>query len=350
LQVATRMVVAKRGISTSTAGQVLIIMFLLVLLAAGMFGCRDSAPLADDARGISQELSKGEIEVHISTDRKELTTAELLQLEITVRAPEGIEVTTPKVPEKEGGFRVIQEEREKPLLLDSGMIELNFRYQLEPFLPGLYIIEPITIAYRLKRWAKEQTSEISSEPMEIEVTSLLGEGNTSSTLRDIAPPLELARPVSHWLGWGLLVLAAIFFAFLLLRWLRRGKREQKISLLPPHQRALQALEKLLARGLVEKREYKPLYRELSDILRDYIEERFGLHAPERTTEEFMEDLRTTTLLAPQHKSLLKEFLEHCDQVKFAEHLPSTEELQRTVDACRQFIEETKIEEGEESAL
>ena len=66
-----------------------------------------------------------------------------------------------------------------------------------------------------------------------------------------------------------------------------------------------------------------------------------MRAPELTTEEFLEDLRDSDVLVQSHKDLLKEFLQHCDLVKFAEHMPATSEIQQAFDACKRFILETQ---------
>ena len=42
--------------------------------------------------------------------------------------------------------------------------------------------------------------------------------------------------------------------------------------------------------------------------------------------------------------MLEEFLTHCDLVKFAKHDPTTEQVQRTFDLVKDFIERTKSEE------
>ena len=97
----------------------------------------------------------------------------------------------------------------------------------------------------------------------------------------------------------------------------------------------------MAENLPEQQRIKEFYSRISDILRHYIENRFGLHAPEQTTEEFLGALSVTRTLTPPQKELLKAFLKHCDLVKFAEHIPGDEDIQRTFDSCKHFILETR---------
>ena len=75
-------------------------------------------------------------------------------------------------------------------------------------------------------------------------------------------------------------------------------------------------------------------------MRVYIELRFGLMAPERTTEEFLEEVRRSRSLETRHKALLDDFLSSCDLVKFARYSPTTTEIEDAFNAARDFIQET----------
>jgi len=80
---------------------------------------------------------------------------------------------------------------------------------------------------------------------------------------------------------------------------------------------------------------------VSDTLRWYLEERFNFHAPERTTEEFLHELRGTTLLTPDQKENLEDFLNRCDLVKFAKYEPREPELRDLHASAVRLVEETE---------
>jgi hypothetical protein len=79
---------------------------------------------------------------------------------------------------------------------------------------------------------------------------------------------------------------------------------------------------------------------VSDALRAYLEERFQLRAPERTTEEFLQDLQTTPLLTVEQKLGLTEFLQRCDLVKFARDEPTESALRELHEAALRLVDET----------
>ena len=92
-----------------------------------------------------------------------------------------------------------------------------------------------------------------------------------------------------------------------------------------------------------------LFSAIRRILRRFLENRYGLHAPEQTTEEFLADLRARDTLDAGRKALLGEFLQHCDLIKFANQTPTNDQIQRTFDTCKRFIVEAGPGEAAASA-
>lgn len=163
-------------------------------------------------------------------------------------------------------------------------------------------------------------------------------GTNTDALRGLKGPVHI--PSSYaWIGWLLAAVAAVVLAWYI--WKRLSFRKPRVAAavsIPPHRRAK---DRLRSAGELMSDPYA-FCSLVSDVVREYIEERFELHAPERTTEEFLEELRRTTALHVEHKRLLEEFLTHCDLVKFARHEPSHPELQGLLDAALRFIDETAL--------
>ncbi|MDQ6631578.1 MAG: hypothetical protein M3Y82_07445, partial [Verrucomicrobiota bacterium] len=80
---------------------------------------------------------------------------------------------------------------------------------------------------------------------------------------------------------------------------------------------------------------------VSDTIRVYLEERFAFHAPERTTEEFLYELKSTDLLTDDQKKSLGEFLSRCDLIKFAKYDPTETELEDLHQSAMSLVEETE---------
>ncbi|MCX6881761.1 MAG: hypothetical protein NTV12_04520 [Verrucomicrobia bacterium] len=153
-----------------------------------------------------------------------------------------------------------------------------------------------------------------------------------------AKPLEHIQPRWPWVAAGLLL--ALIAGFLAWWWWNKKRNGQAkvVILIPPHRRAKDRLHHALSL-LADPYAFCSL---LSEVLRIYLEERFSLHAPERTTEEFLHELQATELLNDNQKVFLEDFLRRCDLVKFAQHEPTEPELRELLESALRLIDETQM--------
>jgi len=161
----------------------------------------------------------------------------------------------------------------------------------------------------------------------------------ANQLRGIKPPVEIPNPWiwAMWIAAGLILAAAVIWW---IRYLRKRKAESAfVAPVPAHIRARQKLEEALQ--WIE--EPKPFCTLVSDTIRGYLEERFNFRAPERTTEEFLNELRETDLLMPDQKDSLGDFLQQCDLVKFARYEPTVVELRALHESAVRLVSETEPE-------
>jgi hypothetical protein len=154
-------------------------------------------------------------------------------------------------------------------------------------------------------------------------------------IRDIRGPKFIFPP---WLLPAVIagVVLLALGAFGLWRWLRRRRRPR---VLLPFEIALQRLEEM--RALMQPEDAREFSIAVSDVVRRYIEERFGVTATHRTTEEFLHDLLESSH-APlaRHRALLSEFLQQCDLVKFAGMSLTLQNMESLHHSARAFVLET----------
>src|SRR6185295_3317925 len=112
---------------------------------------------------------------------------------------------------------------------------------------------------------------------------------------------------------------------------------------PPHEIAYGEMQRLLSSGLLEKGRLKEFYIELAEIMKRYLEVRFGVDTFERTTWEILEALRLARMPVRGLTST-SEFFGACDLVKFARHAPPSEETRATVERAYRLIDETRAPE------
>ena len=166
----------------------------------------------------------------------------------------------------------------------------------------------------------------------------------ASDVRDIKPPVSLDKSYFRLyiiiaIAFGVLILAAIVLHYIYNR--KHREIESIPEPLPAHQIAYNDLESLRAMDLISKGQIKEYYYRLSNIVRHYIENRFNLMAPERTTEEFLAEMTVTDMLSGVHKELVGNFLEHCDMVKFAAYGPDSREIENSFNSAKKLVDETR---------
>ena len=156
------------------------------------------------------------------------------------------------------------------------------------------------------------------------------------------------KEIAPWIL-GIILIAAIIF--LIIYAISRRRKNQPLfqrpekPKLPPHVIALQELEKLKNDQLWQHEKVKDYYTRLTDIIRIYIEDRFGLPAMEQTTHEIVSTfMAKKSVLDELSFKDLKEILELADLVKFAKLTPLPDDNHLVLKDAYQFVERTKPEE------
>jgi Domain of unknown function (DUF4381) len=154
-------------------------------------------------------------------------------------------------------------------------------------------------------------------------------------IRDIRGP-KFLLPSWFWyaVAAGVILLGLIIYG--IVRW-RRSRRRERV--LTHFELALKRLEEI--RALMQPQKAREFSIAVSDIVREYIEQRFNATATHRTTEEFLHDLldSSNTTLA-KHRDLLSEFLHQCDLVKFAGMSLTTRSMESLHHSAEAFVQET----------
>lgn len=307
---------------------------LALLLVTGSCGDGDGdGDLAPPP--ITQVHESGGSRLELRLDRAVMTTADSALLRLELESAETDTVEFPELDEGVGGFAVIRSQTLPDRLGQDGSVVRGREYVLQPFLAGDYEVPALTVV-------RNGVETIATEPLTVTVESVI-EDAESPELRDIADPIDV--PVPWW--WWALGVAFLLAALVGVGWWLRRRRAKQLEprIVPPHEVALNALDDLLGENLLASGDFKIFYMRLSDIVRHYIEERFGLHAPERTTEEFLVELTDSPEIRGDHQRLLRRFLQEADMVKFAKAVPGTDETGASIDAARTFIEQTVAQEA-----
>jgi hypothetical protein len=160
-------------------------------------------------------------------------------------------------------------------------------------------------------------------------------GDQPIALQDIRGPVDIPT-VTPWIHRLLLTLAVLAILGLIWWALRRQARRREEF----RQSAAARARARLAEAWAWVDQPERFCTRLSEVVRTYLEERFGLRAPEQTTEEFLAAIPSSPDLDADLQGLLGEFLTQCDWVKFAQGDPGRTECERLHQMASGLIDRT----------
>ena len=240
--------------------------------------------------------------------------------------------------------------------LDNNRLQINRDITLQAFDPGTYQLPAILYVVGGDTLRSKETLTLTVDSIKVD---------PQGKIKDFKPvaeaPFKLLDWVpdfisDYWWAWlaGLLLLAFGLYAYF--KWYKKGINPLKPvkKRLPPYEEAMQALSNLKSRNLWQNGQEKEYYTALTDILRVYIDRRFGINAVEMTSTQIMDKIRQNED-AHIAKEQLNNVLEIADFVKFANMHTLADDNEIAFQRAVNFVEQTKPlpqpneEEGKEDA-
>ena len=145
-----------------------------------------------------------------------------------------------------------------------------------------------------------------------------------------------------WIPLIILILLAIIGAiiYLIIRKNKKGYFFTPPPLLPAHVRAMKSLDKIKEEKIWQQERYKDFYTQLTDVLRRYINERYGINSLEMTSDEILSIIRIKAEEDSVYNNL-KQVLSVADLVKFAKYKPFIDENDLSMMNAYFFVNQTK---------
>jgi len=158
-------------------------------------------------------------------------------------------------------------------------------------------------------------------------------------------PLTFKEILPYILGVLLLVVLVALAVVLVRR--RRASQDGGAHRDPPYIVALRKLESFRGDKYWAPEKQKAYYSGITDTLREYIAETFGIDAKEMTTAEIFDALKDNGRLTPELFGSTKELFELADFVKFAKHIADESENAAALPLSVRFVTSTYQSELEE---
>lgn len=233
------------------------------------------------------------------------------------------------------------------LSVKKGKIDIQAHMTITSFDSGSYVLPPMLALIQNSRGEIDSllykgpelyVNTIPIDTATYEIKDIKGQIGYPLTFKEILPWLLLA-----------LLLAALVFLIVRLVNARRnnqtlfGKPAQKD---PAHIVALRDLEKIRKQKLWQNNKQKQFYTAVTDTLRYYISERFGIVTMERPSGEMLDELKKQDIEENTFDKIEKLF-GRADLVKFAKYEASAEENEETIPDAVQFVNSTYVSQLEE---
>ncbi len=239
-----------------------------------------------------------------------------------------------------GDFKVDTVDRKK----DFSMVET--RAVVTSFDSGSYVLPPLVV-YFCRDGQGVDTMQLPEVPLEVTTVPI---DTTTYQMYDIRPQFRYPVTFKELVPWILLLAALVAVVILTVHFaLKRkktgmvfGKPDPKD---PPHIVALRSLDRIRGEKLWQKGNQKQYYTEITDTLRVYIEQRFGIKTIERTSNEILVDLSVKDLALSDYEAL-KELFGTADLVKFAKYSATEAENENAVPVAVRFVNDTFMQELE----
>lgn len=217
----------------------------------------------------------------------------------------------------------------------------GYKYDMlvQAWYPGVLTLSPFRYALG------EDTAE--SEILTLKVLPVpIDSTKTLNPMESVAnPPRAWYDYIPEWLPWvvlGLLVAALIVVGvYVYIMYRKTGTIIiHKPKPIDPYAEAMAALGRLRASRLAENGKEKEYYTTLIDILRRYLDLRFGINAMEMSSTQILASLRHNAETRGDQPRI-KQILDLADIVKFAKVRPMSDDNIKSFNTVEQFVESTK---------
>jgi len=308
------------------------ITFLLLLFAVGLANAQDVSPKA-------------------SFDNSRIIIGDQVKLRLEVECPSDLKIDFPILPDSVASFVEIVE-RTKVDTISAGINRKKFfqEYTVTSFDSGFHLIDPFLFVVN----RNGTTDTLKSNSLMLEVHTLPKLDSLMNALKgpiDIKAPYEAPITFKEIAPWIFGVLLAAGLIFLILYALRKRRNNIPFFMIPQkpkepaHIIALRELDRIKEEKIWQQGKTKHYYSLLTNVLREYIENRYDIPALEQTSEETISAFRSKGLLVDE-KSFdnLKRILGNADLVKFAKYEPLPDENNMALVDSYFFINQTKVAE------
>jgi uncharacterized repeat protein (TIGR01451 family) len=284
------------------------------------------------------------VNVTSAFDSAKISIGDQIKFTITVDKPTNVKVSIPVFKDTlSRNIEIISGPKTDSSVQLDGRMRLIQKYLVTSFDSGQYQVKPVYAETKDAGGLKRFYSDYSSlKVMRVKIAP----PDSTAKIFDIIKPYRAPLTLGEILPWLLIAIITAALVWLAIRFFRKIKKTDKeyvpyVEPDPAHIIAFRELEKLKTEELWQKGDTKLYYTRLTEILRQYLENRFRVYSLELTTDETLVELIRTGFKKNGGYNDLKSVLTGADLVKFAKYKPMSDENETHFQNSWNFVDSTK---------
>jgi hypothetical protein len=292
--------------------------------------------------------SKADIAIISSLDTNSILIGEqtTLNLKVTASLSDQVELWPAFRDTLVKGVEIVSVEKIDTLLdIDNNIKSYSQSLIITSFDSGYYAIPPA------KFTINEKVLESQAQLLTVLTLPI---DTANAKIYDIKPPIDTKFGIWDWILYnklnllGILLLIGLIILLIYLLTKKQNIPVPKVikPKVPAHIIALEKLNQLADQKLWQNNKTKLFYISISEILREYLENRYKILALEQTTEEIMMSIKYFEI-EEISRSKLRQVLMLSDLVKFAKENPLPNENEASLNNAFEFVHQTAPVETKE---
>lgn len=284
-----------------------------------------------------------EVDVKAWFDSTRILIGDQINFNIELNHNPGLNISYPEFKDTlVTGIEILKSEGPDTISLGDKNIRVNIKYLVTSFDTGFYEIKPVYAESQSSNGLIRYYSDYTS--LEV-VRTNIAPADSTDVIFDIIGPRKASITVMEVLPWVLLLMVIAVSVFFAYRYFGKKKTmdEGEISKLPDepiHIIALREFDKLEKKELWQKSQHKEFYSQLTEILRRYIDRRYGISSLEMTSSETLDSLLNIGFENKDLFDVLSDILTRADLSKFAKFKPVDTENIESLKSARYFVKMT----------
>ena len=238
------------------------------------------------------------------------------------------------------GVEVLERSKPDTTWIENDRMLVKQDVLITSFDSSLYLLPPVlAIDGRDTILSNQVALKVSTVPVNVDKPEEFAD------IKDVWKPPFVWSDYYPWIIGILAVLLLMTLAYYIVKRIRERKSlipfaQPEKPKLPPYEQAIKELDEIKQSKLWQQGKEKEYFTSITDTLRRYLVDRFGINAMEKTSAEILDSVKGIDEIVPAFEKL-EQVLKLADFVKFAKFRPLPDENDLSLVNAYFFVNQTK---------